>query len=40
MINHLETTEGPLDLEVWRYEKSLTKPQEAQKAQSELGSLT
>lgn len=23
MINHLETTEGPLDLEVWRYEKSL-----------------
>lgn len=26
MINHLETTAGPLDLEVWRYEKSL-KPQ-------------
>lgn len=24
MINHLETTAGPLDLEVWRYEKSLT----------------
>ena len=23
MINHLETSEGPLDLEVWRYEKSL-----------------
>lgn len=26
MINHLETTEGRLDLEVWRYEK-LVKPQ-------------
>lgn len=29
MINHLETTEGPLDLEVWRYEKSLTPLSEA-----------
>lgn len=24
MVNHLETTEGPFLLEVWRYEKSLT----------------
>ncbi len=24
MINHLRTEEGPFDLEVWRYEKSLT----------------
>lgn len=23
MINHLETSDGPMDLEVWRYEKSL-----------------
>jgi GNAT superfamily N-acetyltransferase len=26
MINHLETSKGTLPLEVWRYEKSLTRP--------------
>lgn len=28
MINHLETSAGPLDLEVWRYEKPLNRHKE------------